>query len=96
MQVLLILNIPPVLEDDLIDYLLSLDCIAGFTSYKAMGHGATEDLTIAEQVSGRRHRLQFEAIVDSEDVARITGSLTDEVGKDITYWQQPINGLGHT
>lgn len=96
MSVLLILNAPPALEDDLIDYLLSLDCVAGFTSMKAMGHGSGADLSIAEQVSGRRHRLQFEVIMAAEDVATVTGGLASEVGKDITYWQQPISGLGRT
>jgi hypothetical protein len=96
MQTLLLLNIPPALEDDLVDYLLGLDCVGGFTSYKAMGHGEDTVLSIAEQVSGRRQRLQFEVVVDAEVVDRVTAGLAQQVGKDITYWQQSISGLGRT
>lgn len=96
MQALLILNIPPALEDDLIDYLLSRDCVGGFTSYKAMGHSTGTELTVAEQVSGRRHRLQFEVIMDVDQIESVTSALAAEVGKDITYWQQPISNLGRT
>lgn len=96
MQTLLILNIPPALEEDLIDYLLSRDSVGGFTSYKAMGHSTGKDLTIAEQVSGRRQRLQFEVIMDVDQIESLTSALAAEVGKDITYWQQPISNLGRT
>jgi hypothetical protein len=96
MHTLLILNIPPSLEDDLVDYLLSLDSVGGFTSYKAMGHSEDIQLTVAEQVSGRRHRLQFEVIMEAEQVNTVTSGLAAEVGKDITYWQQPISNLGRT
>jgi hypothetical protein len=53
-------------------------------------------LTVAEQVSGRRHRLQFEVIMEASQVDTVTSGLAAEVGKDITYWQQPISNLGRT
>ena len=36
---LLVLNIPPELEEDLVDYLLSRPSVTGFTSFRVYGHG---------------------------------------------------------
>lgn len=97
MTTLLVLNLPPALEEDLIDYLLSLDAVSGFTSYHAMGHGEHDNMSIAEQVSGRRKRLQFELLLEDGEVAeRIVAGLGSAVGQDIRYWQQPVGGLGET
>jgi len=96
MKTLLVMNLPPALEEDLIDYLLSLECVGGFTSYAAQGHGEHENLSIAEQVSGRRKRIQFEVLIEEESVETVTSGLAGEVGADITYWQQPMNNLGRT
>ena len=95
MKTLLVLNIRPELEEDLVDYLLVLDCIAGFTSYHARGHGlVNEELSLAEQVSGRRKRLQFEILMDDVDVNTLIDGLADEVGRDIVYWQQVVSNTG--
>lgn len=96
MKTLLILNIPPALEDDMVDYLLALEEVKGFTSFAAQGHGGGERLTVTEQVSGRRQRVQFEIIVDESLVDLIVSGLSANVGKDIAYWQLPVSGIGHT
>lgn len=96
MKALLILNIPPALEDDMVDYLLALEEVKGFTSFVAQGHGGGERLTVTEQVSGRRQRVQFEIIVDEALVGPIVSGLSAGVGKDIAYWQLPVSGIGHT
>lgn len=96
MTSMLVMNLPPGLEEDLIDYLLSLDYVGGFTSYRAKGHGDHEHLTLAEQVAGRRTRVQFEVLLESDRIADLTSGLASEVGKDITYWEQPILNMGRT
>ena len=96
MTSLLVINLPPGLEEDLIDYLLSLDSVTGFTSYRAMGHSENEKLTLAEQVAGRRARVQFEILIESEMIPALTQKLEQEVGKDITYWEQPVLNVGRT
>ena len=96
MTTMLVLNMPPGLKEDFIDYLLSLECVQGFTSFKAMGHGEHEHLTLAEQVSGQRQRVQFEVLLDEDDVPQVIQGLGSEVGRDITYWQQPVSGIGRT
>jgi len=97
MSTMLVINLPPALEEDLIDYLLGLDAVAGFTSYEAMGHGEHSNLSIAEQVSGRRKRLQFELLLEDETVFdSIVAGLESNVGADIKYWEQPVRNIGST
>lgn len=92
---MLVLNIPPELEEDLIDYLLSLEAVTGFTSYDTRGHGSDVQLTLAEQVSGRRKRLQFELMIEEDAIPEVLSDLSSAVGRDIAYWEQPISNVGH-
>ncbi len=92
---MLVLNIPPELEEDLIDYLLSLGPVTGFTSYDTRGHGSEVTLTIAEQVSGRRKRKQFELLIEEESIPALLDGLPSAVGRDIAYWEQMISNIGH-
>jgi len=91
---ILILNIAPELEEGLVDYLLSIEQIAGFTSYTVFGHGQNQGLSVAEQVSGRRKRSQYELIVNESTIPRILSGLAETVGRDIVYWQQPVSNFG--
>ena len=94
METLLILNLNPDLEEDMVDYLLELDCVAGFTSMQVHGHGRHAHMSMAEQVSGRRKRVQMELLLKQADVPLILADLAARVGRDITYWQQPVHGFG--
>ena len=94
MHTLLVLNINPELEEELIDYLLEKDCVSGFTSYQVHGHGHQVKMSIAEQVTGRRKRIQLELLVEVAEVDSILAGLASEVGLDIMYWQQPVSGIG--
>lgn len=96
MNALLIINLPPALEEDLVDYLLTLDSVQGFTSYAVQGHGEHENLSIAEQVSGRRNRKQFEMLIEAGEFESITAGLASSVGKDILFWQMPVQQIGRT
>ena len=95
MNTLLVLNITPELEEELVDYLLSLEELGGFTSYSVHGHGEQGRLSIAEQVSGRRKRVQFEILLPEQQVDSLIARLAEEVGKGIYYWQLPVACSGH-
>lgn len=92
MKTLLVLNVAPALEDDLADYLLSARPEVGFTSRVVHGHGEgrLEDLSIAEQVSGRRKRLEFLLIIEASEVDALLDGVRARVGRDIVWWQQPL------
>jgi hypothetical protein len=94
METLLVLNIKPELEEALVDYLLQLDSVSGFTSYQVRGHGRHAHLSAIEQVSGRRKRTQVELLLPREVVSEVLAGLAEKVGRDITYWQQPVSDFG--
>jgi nitrogen regulatory protein PII len=94
MQNLLILNTRPELEEDLVDYLLSLSCVSGFTSYPVRGHGHHQNLSVAEQVSGRRKRLQVELMLEEDAVPTVLSGLVENVGRDINWWRMPVMDSG--
>ena len=94
MQNLLILNTRPELEEDLVDYLLSLSCVSGFTSYPVRGHGHHQNLSVAEQVSGRRKRLQVELMIEEDAVPTVLSGLVENVGRDINWSRMPVMDSG--
>jgi len=90
-EFLLRLNVPPGLEEDMVDLLLSSDDISGYQSYTTRGHGRVGAMTVAEQVAGRRNRVQFE-IVLNENVLDATLHRLKEAFpiKDVIYWVMPV------
>lgn|SRR5690554_7811374 len=94
MKSLLVLNIAPQLEDALIDYLISVELAGGFTSYEVRGHGDHQGLSISEQVSGRRRRIQVELMLETENIEPVLRDMKQEVGADIVYWHHPIEAMG--
>ena len=94
-QSLLRLNIPPSLEEDVVDLLLASEEIPGFQSYHTRGHGQVGAMTIAEQVEGRRNRVQFEIVLDSVQLEGLLQKLKASFPvPDIIYWILPVAGSG--
>ena len=92
---LLRLNIPPSLEEDVVDLLLASDEIPGFQSYPTRGHGRVGSMTIAEQVEGRRNRVQFEVVLETELLEALLDKLKEALPlADIVYWVLPISASG--
>ncbi|MFC1689915.1 DUF3240 family protein [Pseudomonadota bacterium] len=90
-QYLLRLNIPPGLEEDLVDLLLASGEITGYQSYPIRGHGSVGAMTIAEQVAGRRDRIQFEIVLDSELLESTLATLKEAFPvRDVVYWVLPM------
>lgn len=96
MKTMLILSVPPAQEEDMVDYLLEHPSVEGFTSLSANGHGNASTMTVSEQVTGRRKRVQFQVILEDTDVPAVTAELSARVGQDIVYWQVPVSGFGRT
>lgn len=95
LDTLLILNFDPALEEDLVDYLHELECVPGFTTYPVRGHGQHgSKLSLAEQVTGRRKRMQTEIIIEAGNVDTVLQDLGSRVGRDITWWTVPVSRHG--
>jgi hypothetical protein len=96
-QVLFIITSPPSLESDLVDWLLSQDGGTGFSSTTVNGHSTQHDhLSIAEQVSGRQRRLQFQVQLAGDLLDEFVAGLKSEfAGADLHYWVTPVLAGGH-
>lgn len=94
MNTLLTLNINPDLEEDLVDYLLELDCVGGFTSLPVRGHGSHGQMSLAEQVSGRKQRMTLQILLEATDVDTVLAGLASNVGRDIVWWTQAVARSG--
>lgn len=95
-QGLLILIVPPDLEETLIDILLQQTAISGFTTSHVSGHGSGHGesavkLSIVEQVTGRQQRVQFMLHAALIDLQNLAASLkTQFKNTDIHYILMPI------
>ena len=88
---LLRLNIPPGLEEDIVDLLLADPEIRGYQSYPIRGHGRVGAMSIAEQVAGRRDRVQFEIVLDSGLLESTLQNLKKAFPTpDVIYWVLPV------
>lgn len=94
MDTLLVLNVDPRFEEDLVDYLLQADGVGGFTAQTVYGHGHGGRMTLAEQVAGRRKRLQVSILLPQDAVAGVLGGLAANVGRDIVWWQHAVGASG--
>jgi len=96
-QVLVVLTGPPALEGQLIDWLLLREDGQGFSSSAVNGHSTKHDhLSIAEQVSGRQRRVQFQVQLERSHLEEFMKELvTDFPGTDLHYWAIPLLAGGH-
>jgi len=78
-----------------VDLLLASGEIPGFQSYPTRGHGQVGAMTIAEQVEGRRNRVQFEVVLESEQLEALLNKLKVALPvPDIIYWVLPVSESG--
>ena len=96
-QVLVVITSPPSLESQLVDWLLSQDGGTGFSSATVHGHSTHHDhLSVAEQVSGRQRRVQFQVQLDDGRLTGFLSNLKAEFdGADLHYWVLPVLAGGH-
>jgi len=91
-QVLIVLNVPPELEELVIDWLLAKDSGTGFTSVPAYGHSTDHDnLSAVEQVTGHKPRQQFQVQIPVQGLEAFMQSLRASFGAaDVHYWVMPV------
>jgi hypothetical protein len=91
-EVLVILNVPPAIEEALVDWLLGQEHGSGFTSFPAQGHSTRhEHLSIAEQVSGTQRRQQVQVQMPAGVVDGFLDGLQASLGNaGIHYWVVPV------
>lgn len=96
-EYLVTLNVPPSLEEAVVDSLLLLEEELGFSSFAVNAHHhENKGLSLAEQVTGRQKRLRFQMYVDENDLEALVAQLKQEFsGSGIQYWVLPVidNGV---
>ncbi len=94
---LVTLNVPPALEEMVVDCLLVLEFEQGFSSFSVSAHHhENKGLSVAEQVTGRQKRIRFQMYVNGTDLAKLLVNLRESFsGSGIQYWVLPVleNGV---
>ena len=95
-EYLVTLNIPPSLEEMLVDQLLLLESEHGFSSFRVYAHHHdNKGLSLAEQVTGRQKRTRFQMYVQEQDLPHLIAQLRhDFKGSGIQYWVMPVIDSG--
>ena len=96
-QYLITITVPPALEESVVDWLLAVDSHAGFTSFPVHGHSSLADnLTLAEQVSGRKQQVRFQIHLPSAGLSQFIDRLRQDFnGSGLHYWVSPVVESGH-
>ncbi|MDD5267358.1 MAG: DUF3240 family protein [Methylococcales bacterium] len=96
-EYLVTLNIPPGIEELMVDSLLMFEEDHGFSSFPVNAHHhINKGLSLAEQVTGRQKRIRFQMYVPVEELPRLLEQLRrDFSGSGIQYWVLPVieNGV---
>jgi len=96
-EYLVTLNIPPSLEEMMVDSLLLLETKHGFSSFPVNAHHHENlGLSLAEQVTGRQKRIRFQMYVPVQKLPELLEQLRQEFsGSGIQYWVLPVieNGV---
>jgi len=93
---LLTLIAPPGHEEILVDWLLQFERPSGFSSFPVNGHSSSpENLTLVEQVTGRKRQIRFEMQLSGPDLDALLDRLKkDFAGSAIRYWVSPVIDAG--
>ena len=94
-MMLLSIIAPPTMEEELIDWLLIQPNISGFTSQTAYGHGSGHEMSLAEQVTGRRRQLTFWVELEKRLAESTLADLKQTFsGSGLHYWLLPLAESG--
>lgn len=89
---LITLNVPPALEEAMVDLLLTFETAQGFSSFAVNAHDhRNQGLSIAEQVTGRQRKMRFQMYIDKQHVSRLLTRLKQDFsGSGLHYWVVPV------
>jgi hypothetical protein len=91
-EYLVTLNVPPSLEEAIVDCLLTFETEDGFSSFPVSAHDhKNQNLSIAEQVAGRQDQIRFQMYIPEEDLRVLLDKLKKEFsGSGVRYWVLPV------
>lgn len=91
-EFLVILNVPPSLEDAMVDCLLTFEYDQGFSSFPINTHDhKNEGLSLAEQVTGQQRKIRFQMLVLQDDLPALIKKIKARFSSaGIHYWVVPV------
>jgi hypothetical protein len=86
------LDVPPSLEELVVDCLLLLESERGFSSFPVSAHHhENKGLSLSEQVSGRQKKVRFHIYVEEQALATLLAQLKQAFsGAGVQYWVLPV------
>jgi len=95
-EYLVTINVPPLLEEAVVDCLLALESADGFSSLVVNAHtDKHENLSLAEQVTGRQKQIRFQMYVPERQLTALIEQLKKNfLGSGIRYWVMPVLDSG--
>ena len=96
-EYLVTLNVPPSLEESLVDCLLTFESTDGFSSLNVNAHDhRNQGLSIAEQVTGRQKKIRFQMYVPENQLQPLLDKLKHQYSHSgIHYWVIPVIESGY-
>jgi len=96
-QTLLSIVVSPSVEDSLVDWLLEVDDVTGFTSFPVNGHGSSvHSMNLSEQVAGSRRKILFQTYLSQSQALQILDKMKQDFDNcGIHYWLTPLSAGGH-
>lgn len=95
-EFLVTLNVPPDLEEAVVDCLLMLESEHGFSSLPVSSHDHRNiGLSLAEQVTGRQRKIRFQMYLAEAGLNELLDKLRAEFsGSGISYRVSPVLDSG--
>ena len=96
-EYLVTLNVPPSLEEDIVDCLLTFESEDGFSSLLVNAHDHRNlNLSLSEQVSGRQKQIRFQMYIPERQLPKLVEKLRQDFsGSGIRYWVLPVIDSGY-
>jgi len=93
---LLVLIVPAARVDDVVDFLIGIERLAGFSRSRVAGFSREHSrLSVREAVLGYREQARFEVQADSELLDTVVRDLAGIAGRDrFRYWRLPLTATG--
>ncbi len=96
-EYLVTINVPPLLEEGVVDCLLAIESADGFSSLTVNAHVSDhEHMSLAEQVAGTQRQIRFQMYIPEQKLNGLIDALRrDFSGSGIHYWVMPVLDRGY-
>lgn len=93
---MLMLYVPPAIEESIVDWLLERELLEGFSSAEVYGHGARQTgMSLLEQVTGRQRRVLFQIETSAAVMHGLIAALREQfAGTGLHYMVVPVAEAG--